>query len=262
MKQRIVLLTNILLVFLLCTFPASAQKKKPRSTPKKIVIVENPPAESMPEIKDFAFVVDIDSNSDVRLQIQRKEDSNVLTNTSNAKALAEYFSWFTNKKITLDPLLIIKANPSVNYSDLLSVINAFRVSPKQKAKVEISKGFYAYVPPKQNKNSTVKPNPLYLRVTLDEDMKLSINGEPMENLDHLQNVLRQIFKSRAENGIYRDATNEIDTTVAIKASPTVKFAEVIKIAEALKEAGSTLVGLWVDELPKEIINNIMESPKP
>lgn len=265
MRQSAVLFTNILLVLLLGTFPASAQKKKPRSAPKKIIVVENPPAESMPEIKDFAFVVNIDKNSNLTLQAQKKEDSDVLTNASDVKTLKTIFSGGFNTKGSLSPILIVKAHSSINYSDLLSVINAFRVSPKQQAKVEISKDFYAFVPPKMRKNSPLRPNPLFLLVELDKNGKLNVNNEPMDDLNHLQKFLAQIFKDRADNGVIREGTNLTETTVLIKALPTVKFAEVIKIAEALKETGSTLIGLWVDEAfpeaRKEIIINIMESPK-
>ena len=266
MKQKVGLLTKILLVFLLVAFPVNAQKKKKTAVAK--LPVEDPFEQSIPEIKDFAFVVNIDKNSNLTLKAQKTEDSDVLTNASDSKTLKAIFSGASNPKSTLSPILIVKADPSINYSDLLNVINAFRVSPGQKVKVEISKDFYAFVPPKPGKSFSqgLTIAPLSLFVTLDKDMKLNINGEPLNDLNHLQNFLKQIFKAREDNGVFREGTNQIETTVLIKASPTVKFAEVIKIAGAVREAGSTIIGLSIEDPflknRQEVILNIMETPKP
>jgi len=261
MKPKVVLFAYLALIFLLGISPVYGQKKL--TTPKKITVVETV-SDSIPEIKDFAFVVEIDKNSNVALKAQKTEDSDVLTNASDVKTLKAIFSGATAPKSPLAPILIVKADPSSNYSDVLNVINAFRVSPMQKTKVEISKDFYAFVPPKPVKNSPMKPNPLTLVVKLDEKMNLTLNNEEKGSLNDISlliNSLKQIFKDRAQNGVIREGTNELETTVFIKAPPTVKFAEVIKIAENLKEAGSRLIGLLIeDPFPQTLQESIINIP--
>ena len=263
MNQKITLFANLLLILLLSVSAAEAQKKKKIISKKSTVkteVVEQSEA-SMPEIKDFAFVVNIDKNSFVTMKIQSREETDAVAKASDAQALKNVFAGATGQKNASDPLLIVTADPALNYSDVLTVLDAFRASPKQKAKIEIGKEFYAFVPQKQGKNSQVKPNPLLLVVNLDKNMKLDINGEPMEDAAHLKNLLRQIFKAREENGVFQEGTNIIETTVIIKASPAVKYSEVIKIAEAVREAGSTLIGLATEDfnpIRGVIIENILE----
>ena len=254
MKQKAVLFTNLLLALSLAIFPVNAQKKKTRITPKKTpvvrVLAENPFEPPMPEIKDFAFVINIDKNSGVTMKIQKTESTDVLTTASDAKTLKEFFSGVSNPKSSLAPILIVKADSSLNFSDVINVIKASRTSSIKKAKVKISKDFYAFVLPMPDRNYKMKPTPLMLFTELDKNMNLNINGEPLGSLNdtsQLTNFLTEIFKAREDNGILREGTNLVETTVLIKAPPTAKFSDVIKLATVLRETGSTMVGLVVDD---------------
>ncbi len=253
MKQKAVLFTNLLLAFLLVVLPVNAQKKKKTTVkPKRVVTgsFENPYEPSMPEIKDFAFVINIDKNSNVTMKIQKAENTDVLTKTANTKPLTDFFAGVSNPKSPLAPILIVKADSSLNFSDVVNVIKASGISPKQKAKLEISKDFYVFVPPMPDKNFQARPNPLTMVAKLDENKNIEINGEKLGSLDdtsQMTNFLKQIFKAREDNGVYREGTNLVETTVFINASSSVKFADVIKLANVLREAGSTLIGLAGDD---------------
>lgn len=254
MKRKAFLFTNIVLALLLAVFPVNAQTRKrtvskPKNTSAVKLPVEDPFEQSIPEIKDFAFVINIDKNSDITMKLQKMEDMDVVTSASNAKSLTQFFLNVSNPKST-PPILIIKPNFLLDYSDVINTIKASRISPKQKTKVEISRDFYVFVPPLLPKNYQIKPNPLTLIVELNKNMNLSLNNEPLGSLkdtSQLTNFLREIFKAREDNGVYRIGTNEIETTVLLKASASAKFADVINLAEMLKAAGSTIIGLLVDD---------------
>ena len=269
MKLKTVFLISFLLIFLLNSVSITAQTR--RQTKPKPTTSDN---SAVPEIKDFAFVVNIDKNSNVTLSVQKTEDSTVLANASNAKALTDFvtkFSKMQNSRTAikptdlLDPIYIVRADSSLNYSEVIKVIQAFRVSSKQKIKIEISKGFYAFIPLKPEKTdiNSMKPNPLTLVVELKENQTLSVNSQEEGSLNNpspLMNVMKQIFKDREDNGVFRSSTNEVEKTVFVKVPASAKFADVIKLVEALRDSGATPIGLVIDgdDFPRTIM--IMETP--
>ena len=253
MKQKAFLFTNILLAATLGIFPGFAQTKKKINPKKKNVAqtsFESPLEQPIPEIKDFAFVVNIDKNSNVTLKIQKTENTDVLTSASNLKVLKDFFSGVSSSKSPLSPILIVKADSSLNFSDVVNVVKASRISARQKAKIEISKDFYVFVPALPGKTTELKPTPLLLVAELDKNSNLNLNGEELGSVSDttkLSDFLKQIFQARAENGIYHEGSNELETTVIIKAPSSAKFADIIKIAETLRSAGSTRIGLLIDD---------------
>ena len=71
-------------------------------------------------------------------------------------------------------------------------------------------------------------------------------------MTQLKNFLKDIFKERLENGVFRVGTNEVETTVFIEVPLSTNFVDVIKIAQALREAGATPIGLQIDEFIRTI----------
>lgn len=96
-----------------------------------------------------------------------------------------------------------------------------------------------------------KPDPLTLVVALDPSLKLTINNEPFGDVydtDILIAKLRDIFKERAANGVFREGTNEVEQTVWIKAPRSVRYGDVMKVIDAVKAAGAAPIGMQLDDL--------------
>ncbi len=114
--------------------------------------------------------------------------------------------------------------------------------------------FEAKVPaePKEQQQVDVKPNPLTLVVAINKETKaVTLNNEPAGNVfdaEDLTNKLADIFKQRANNGVFREGTNEVEKTIFIKSPTSVKYGEVVKVIDAAKIAGAQPIGLQIDDL--------------
>ncbi len=236
-------------------------KKKPKKIKTQSFQFE---FQEMPEIKDFAFVIQIDRDSDITLKIQKKEDSEYVTNSSKTETLNEFFLSFSNlqnaksqskTKSALEPIIIVKADRLLRFEEIVKVIKSVRVSPTQKIKLQISDNLYAAIPqkPVDNPNVIWRPNPLTLLVYLKNDRKFTLNNEPFgnfENIFPLTDKMKQIFKEREENGIFREGTNEVEKTVFVKMPLSVNFEEVIGTIEKLFATGASPIILQIDDLEK------------
>ena len=121
-KDLMIKIGIVIYIFSVVSY-AGAQKKKPvrKAVPRVLLIEEN--SASIPEIKDFAFVAEIDKNANVTVKIQKTEDSKFLADNSSNKNLTDFFSAFTrlqNKKTStktndsLAPIVIVEADSSLN----------------------------------------------------------------------------------------------------------------------------------------------------
>jgi biopolymer transport protein ExbD len=255
----------ILLFFLQFTFVVESQKKKPvKKAIQRVSIVEDNSL-AIPEIKDFAFVAEIDENAEVSVRIQKTENNKFLASSTSNKNLTDFFTSFSllqsgktsvNTKTTLAPIVIVKADDSLNFGKIVEVIKSLRVSPEQKIKLQISKNYFAAIPPPINENNFPKPNPNFLLVKLQDDAKISLNTESFgdfNNITPLKEKLREIFKQREAFGILRPGTNEVEKTVFIAVPVTVKFSDVIKLIQEVADAGAEPIGVQIEELFPEPI---------
>jgi biopolymer transport protein ExbD len=247
-------------LILLAVVPAvEAQKKKPvkKAVPRVFKMEEN--LLTIPEIKDFAFVVEIDKNANVAVRIQKTEDSEFLADASSNKNLTDVFSAFSllqasrspdKTKISPEPIVIVKADDSLNFGKIVEVIKSLRVSPNQKIKLRISENLSVVIPPPVIEGDFIKPNPAFLLVRLRSDSKIFLNREEQggfENFLPFKTRLIEVFKDRERFGIFRVGTNELEKTVFVAVPNSVKFSDVIKLVEAVAETGATPIGLPVDE---------------
>jgi biopolymer transport protein ExbD len=60
--------------------------------------------------------------------------------------------------------------------------------------------------------------------------------------------LREIFKERENNGVFREGTNEVEKTIFIKSPRSVRYGDVVKVIDAAKTAGASPIGLQIDDL--------------
>ena len=145
------------------------------------------------------------------------------------------------------------AVPKINVTPLIDVLLVLLIifmviTPLKPARFE------AKIPaePKDQQQVDVKPNPLTLVVTIDKDTKkVTLNNEAagdVSDASALTAKLQNIFKQRADNGVFREGTNEVEKTIFIKSHPTVKYGDVVKVIDAAKIAGAQPIGLQVDSI--------------
>ncbi|MGI9036742.1 MAG: biopolymer transporter ExbD [Pyrinomonadaceae bacterium] len=145
-----------------------------------------------------------------------------------------------------------EAAPSINVTPLIDILLVLliifmAISPLKPARFE------AKVPaePKPDEQQSAKPNPLTLVVTIDNNLKLKLNNEDIgttSDTDPLRDKLLQTFKDRANQGVFREGTNEVEKTIFIKAPRSIKYGEVVKVIDAVKIAGAQPIGLQIDDL--------------
>ncbi len=145
------------------------------------------------------------------------------------------------------------AKPSINVTPLIDVLLVLIIIFMVITPLKPSR-FEAKVPaePKDQPTADVKANPLTLVIAINKDTKVvTLNNEPYGDVSDTQKLsdkLREIFKTRTDNGVLRDGTNEIEKTLFIKSPKSVKYGEVVKVIDAAKSAGASPIGLQIDDL--------------
>lgn len=145
------------------------------------------------------------------------------------------------------------ATPNINVTPLIDVLLVLLIIFMVITPLKPSR-FEAKVPaePKDQQNVNVKPNPLTLVVAINKETKgITLNNDPfgdVSDTDKLSNKLREIFKERENNGVFRENTNEVEKTIFIKSPKSVRYGDVVRVIDAAKAAGASPIGLQVDDL--------------
>lgn len=145
------------------------------------------------------------------------------------------------------------ATPHINVTPLIDVLLVLLIIFMVITPLKPSR-FEAKVPaePKNEPQVNVKPNPLTLVIAISKETKgITLNNDSFGDVtdtDKLSNKLREIFKERESNGVFRENTNEVEKTVFIKAPKSVRYGDVIKVIDAAKAAGASPIGLQIDDL--------------
>lgn len=225
-------------------------------TPKKKPVKASAPAVvSHSEPIDFEFEVSLTPEGLAGILARRRSGMALFT-PKMVNSFAKYFyreqaARPTTSKASESPSFVIRPDKGSRMEETLEVINAVRVSPKTEVRIEVDAGLAIFVPKKPDpKGAPPKPNPLFLLVKIDERFNIVLNNEPQGSLSDtskLEQYLRQIFRERAENGVWREGTTTTDTTILIKLDKKMTFANLVEVARALSRAGSDSIGLQVDE---------------
>ncbi|MGI8786550.1 MAG: ExbD/TolR family protein [Pyrinomonadaceae bacterium] len=146
------------------------------------------------------------------------------------------------------------ATPNINVTPLIDVLLVLLIIFMVITPLKPSR-FEAKVPaePKpEDQQVNPKPNPLTLVVAVNKgDGKLTLNNEPAGTVadpSALASKLAEIFKTRENNGVFREGTNEVEKTVFLKSPRSVKYGDVVKVIDAVKQAGAQPIGLQIDDL--------------
>jgi biopolymer transport protein ExbD len=145
------------------------------------------------------------------------------------------------------------AAPHINVTPLIDVLLVLLIIFMVITPLKPSR-FEAKVPaePKDEQQVNVKPNPLTLVVAINRDSKaVTLNNEPfgdVSDTEKLTNKLREIFKERENNGVFREGTNQVEKTIFIKSPKLVRYGDVVRVIDAAKFAGAEPIGLQIDDL--------------
>lgn len=243
---------TLLLVLLTTAFFGAADSYAQKSKPKPKVKLVNIPQrletydrEAMPEFKDWAYVVDIDKNSNIAVRVQNSEDVESLSNTANAAPVGKFFSDVKDKKFA--PIIIVRLGTPAYWGDTLDVLQKIRDASPLKMKAEVDPGNYVFIPTPWPKG-VPRPNPMTLVVNVQKDSRVFLNMEDVGKLDDLsklRNLLINIFKDREAQGVFREGSNEVETAVYFKADRATKFDDVLNVIRTIRSAGSSRVGLYL-----------------
>ena len=141
--------------------------------------------------------------------------------------------------------------PNINVTPLIDVLLVLLIifmviSPSKPT------AFKAKVPAESKNDSLITPNPNTLIVKINTDHSLKLNREDnlgtVENAETVTEKLREVFAVRTKEGILRPNTNQIETTVFIKAPKNIDYGSVAKIVDAVKLSGAEPIGLQIDDL--------------
>ena len=152
------------------------------------------------------------------------------------------------------------SSPYINVTPLIDVLLVLLiifmvVTPQKPAR------FKAMIPDPPP-DIPIPPNPLTLVVTIDNDLRLRLNGRSedlgsTDDTSKLNEALVQLFQERRDAGTYRqDVLNPMDLpleervvkTVFIKAPRSIKYGAVARVIDGVKGAGAQPIGLQIDDL--------------
>lgn len=266
-KFRLLIFSTI---FTLCGFFINfAQAQTTSPTPPLPPPVPKSKTKQPKEIEplQYIFVLQLDANSNVALSVRTTPLSNNLSSVADMRAVSDFFDILNRsdsrnagaktKPKPIDSSIVVKADPNLNFGIIADFLRKTRKLSDNNIRLEASNlSFdpFVFIPAEQTYNAAammIKPNPLTLIVQISPVGKIALNNEDqgdLSDLTKLKNVLAEIFKARADNGVFREGANEVEQTVFVKASPLLKFNDVIRIADALKESGASPVGLQIDDL--------------
>lgn len=150
-----------------------------------------------------------------------------------------------------------EAIPRINVTPLIDVLLVLLIIFMIISPVKPSK-FEAKVPaePKDQPQQNVQANPLTLIVGINKDTKAvsllfesaNVPAGDVNDLTALTAKLSEIFKTRTDNGVFRENTNVIEKTIFIKSPTSVRYGDVVKVIDAAKMAGAEPIGLQIDDL--------------
>jgi biopolymer transport protein ExbD len=210
-------------------------------------------------IKEDSAVVTLPNNTDI---LYRK-DARKLTLDELGKKFEEYAGAMNAADPKEIKAVYIAADAANEYGAILRILELARRKQIETARFVVNQNesdvplhvFDVQLPKEPRHDILIKPNPNFLLATLVEGGKYRVNMEDV-TLDGLKTLLTSVFKDREARGILREGSNEVETTVHIKAPLTAKYEDVARLIDAVKEtAANPIVILFEDESGVPMINS-------
>jgi biopolymer transport protein ExbD len=233
---------TIFVVVCLFILPTFGQKRSQKTTPvHKNLITKSHEPDDLPKFKKHGYLVTLSLNGDAKVEI--------LSSDTNTKWTLSEISSIVDKNST-PSIIVIKADPHFEFQRLKPWLDAFRGKDEARLKIRFDDNMEIIVPAQMSKNRHPKPNPLFLKIDVEQDGGLNLNGESsgaLSDSEPLRLKLQNIFKARADNGVFRLGTTDVDTTVFIKPNAMMTVAAIEQLVRSIRDAGSDRIGLWLDQ---------------
>lgn len=222
-----------------------SQIKKP--TPK-------PPIDKLDtKFPGYSFEVRIGADKTSNIEIRTGYEFQDLDKGQLRKALSEYLlmqSPAAGRK-PVGPVVSIRPDESLDMQTIFDVIKTVRVSGSAEVTLATPDEQTLEIPvdPKFAKPQSIKPNPLFLLVTVNEKKGITLNNEEFGSLTDSSKLvakLKNIFHDREINGVTREGSLDVEKTISISIAATAKFKDLCEIAKLLEEAGAVPLVLRVD----------------
>jgi len=197
---------------------------------------------------------------------------------SNEKAFKSFFKDFygvnelSPKEQRALPKVVVKFGDEDDIQTIVNAVKFVYVSGKQVVELEnLLDMIRIFVVPEPNEDEqviNVRPNPLTLLVTMNDQGNLTLNNEDIgkiSDLSRLSDRLREIYRSREENGVFRENSNEIEKTISIKMPLTASAGDLSKIAKALRLVGADRIGFELGDpiiTRRDLILDLPMGPPP
>lgn len=171
-----------------------------------------------------------------------------------------------------DRIVYLAAGDSVDYGDIVEIIDIARKESVVRIGLLVSHQsgsgdgpslFKVQIPPEPDPDEELinfKPNPLTLVVSINRDLKLELNREPMgtaPDTANLTQMLTRVFQNRKEQRAYKPGMEtrtdlpedeRVEKTIIVKASRSTPYGHVVRIIDAIKGAGANPIILQIDDL--------------
>ena len=209
--------------------------------------------EAEPRISGFGFYVALDASGNATVEIAVNQSSKTVT-ADDLNNIYERFATFqtvspSRSAKPAHPVVVVSAAPVIKYGDILKFVEPLRRYGPSRIKLATANGQFIIVPGKSKANLEVKPNPLILIVSVSESFDIHINRESVgafSDLSILRKRLEEIFKARAANGVFREGTNTIETTVRLRLPALISYDKVLQLNSMIRSAGSDRLLLELD----------------
>jgi biopolymer transport protein ExbD len=246
----------------------SAFAQKPRKPVVKKPVFTVPTREDPVVSGDrFFFVITLDKDGNATTSLQN-ENGPALTPAQSTMFFTK-LSRIGDTRLApavreaLAPGVIIRSDRSLKYETLVKAARTARDPSNLRVMAATDDDtFYLGIPEKPDQKIVFRPNVLRLLLTLDNEDLLYVNGEPhgwLSDPSEFERFLKQIFKARADNGVYRVGTNVVDTTVFFCLRDNSTVADLMKLVKVVRNAGSDTIGLDID--PRETVFEIRATPR-
>ena len=154
-----------------------------------------------------------------------------------------------------EKFIYIKAGSAIDYKTLVMILDEIRKNDVDAVKLVVSQSeeskadsvLEAKIQPEPKESDPVKPDPLTLVAAMQKDGKIKLNQED-NTIESLKSRLREVFRNREENGVFREGTNEVYKSVIVKCFRSAKYEDVARLINALNEAGASPIILQIDDL--------------
>jgi biopolymer transport protein ExbD len=151
--------------------------------------------------------------------------------------------------------------PTINVTPLIDVLLVLLIIFMVAAPLKPHR-FLTKVPSERVDRPDIRPDPLTLVVTIQQDRTLKLNQltddmGTIDDLSKLNSRLISLFQDRLRNHTYRPElasrvdlpeSARIQKTVFIKAPRGIPYGEVARVMDGLKGSGADPIGLQLDDL--------------